>query len=361
MRRGGIVLFAVLAIGCSSASSESTSPASTTTAVSATTAVATTTTVPTTTTTAPPQPITIAFAGDINFEGAMASRLALDPATAIGPFTTILSGADLAVGNLETAITTGGTPEQKDFTFRAPPSAIDALRAGGFDTVSMANNHGRDYGPDGLSESLLVKDGQSDHFVIGIGHDEADAYSAFTATVKGQRVAVIGATQVIAAELIASWTAGPGHPGLASAKNVDALVAAVQQARANSDIVVVFLHWGVERNTCPSDGQKTLAAQLSAAGADIVIGGHAHRLQGAGMLGPTFVGYGLGNFDFTAVGAGAEKTGVVQVTMTGRHVDGYQFMPGTIRGSVAHPLSGDAAAAAVDDWNALRACTGLTP
>jgi poly-gamma-glutamate synthesis protein (capsule biosynthesis protein) len=358
MRRGGIVLFAALAIGCSSASSESTSPTSTTSGTS-TTAVATTTAVSTTTTAAPPQPITIAFAGDINFEGAMANRLAHDPATAIGPFTTILSTADLAVGNLETAIATGGAPENKDFTFRAPPSAIDALRAGGFDTVSMANNHGRDFGPDGLSESLVVKDRQSDHFIIGIGHDDADAYSAFTATVKGQRVAVIGATQVIDAELIASWTAGPGHPGLASAKNADALVAAVQQARANADIVVVFLHWGIERNTCPSDGQKTLAAQLSAAGADIVIGGHAHRLQGAGMLGQTFVGYGLGNFDFAAVGAGGEKTGVVQVTMTGRHVDSYQFMPGTIRGSVAHPLSGDAAAAAVDDWNALRACTGL--
>ena len=56
----------------------------------------------------------------------------------------------VAIGNLESAIATGGTPENKDFTFRAPPSSIDALRAGGFDAVSMANNHGRDYGPVGL-------------------------------------------------------------------------------------------------------------------------------------------------------------------------------------------------------------------
>jgi poly-gamma-glutamate synthesis protein (capsule biosynthesis protein) len=225
----------------------------------------------------------------------------------------------------------------------------------------MANNHGRDYGPVGLSESLAVKDAQRDHFIVGIGHDDADAYAAFTATVKGQRVAVIAATQVIDGELVASWTAGPGHPGLASAKDARALVAAVQRARANADIVVVFLHWGVERNTCPSDVQRTLAGQLADAGADIVVGGHAHRLQGAGMLGTTFVGYGLGNFDFAAVGADAEKTGVVQVTMTGRHVDGYQFVPGVIRGSVAQPLAGAAAAAAVGNWNALRPCTGLAP
>jgi poly-gamma-glutamate capsule biosynthesis protein CapA/YwtB (metallophosphatase superfamily) len=211
---------------------------------------------------------------------------------------------------------TAGTPENKDFTFRSPPSSVDALRAAGFDTVSMANNHGRDYGPDGLTESLAVKDGQSDQFIIGIGHDDVDAYRAFTATVKGQRVAVVAATQVIDGELIAFWTAAPVHPGLASAKKADALVAAVQHARANADIVVVFLHWGVERSTCPSALQQTLAGQLADAGADIVIGGHAHRLQGAGMHGTTFVGYGLGNFDF-------------------------------------------AAAAAVYEWDALRPCTGL--
>jgi len=289
----------------------------------------------------------------------MATRLAGDPATAIGPFSPILSAADLAVGNLESAIATGGTPENKEFTFRAPPEAVDALRAGGFDAVSMANNHGRDYGASGLTESLVVKDAQADHFIIGIGHDDVDAYTSFTTTVKGQRVAVIAATQVIDGELVASWTAAPGHPGLASAKNVEALIAAVQQARASADIVAVYLHWGIERNTCPSEAQTTLAGQLAQAGADIVIGGHAHRLQGAGLYGNTFVGYGLGNFDFAAVGSGAEKTGVVQVTMTGRHVDTYQFVPGVIRGSVAQPLSGDAAAAAIAEWNALRPCTGL--
>ena len=202
--------------------------------------------VTTTTTTPPPQPVTIAFAGDINFEGAMATRLAHDPQTAIGPFTDVLTAADLAVGNLETAVGTGGTPENKDFTFQAPPSAIDALRAGGFDVVSMANNHGRDFGPDGLVESLAVKDAQPDHFIIGIGHNDAEAYAPFTTTIHGQRIAVIGATQVLDEELITAWTATPTHPGLASAKRVDALVAAVQQARANADTVVVFLHWGIE-------------------------------------------------------------------------------------------------------------------
>ncbi len=316
---------------------------------------------PSTTTTARPQPVTIVFAGDMNFEGNMGARLAHDPATAIGPFTDILSQADIAIGNLETALGTGGTPENKQFTFEAPPVAVDALRAAGFDAVSMANNHGRDFGADGLEESLAIKAAQPDNFIIGIGHDDAEAYTPFTATVRGQRIAVIAATQVLDEELISAWTATPTHPGLASAKRVDALVAAVQRARASADTVIVFLHWGIERNECPSTSQQTLAQQLADAGADIVIGGHAHRLQGAGMLGSTFVGYGLGNFAFTAVGAGAERTGVIRVTVTGRHIDGYEFVPGVIKSTVPTPLTGDAAAEALDHWNGLRACTGLSP
>ena len=350
-RLGGIV--AALLVACSSGGSKAASDAGGEELSTTSSSI--------TTTTPPPQPVTIAFAGDINFEGAMGTRLTRDPETAVGPFTDVLSAADLVVGNLETAVGTGGTPENKDFTFEAPPSAIDALRAGGFDVVSMANNHGRDFGPDGLIESLAVKDAQPDHFIIGIGHNDAEAYAPFTTTVHGQRIAVIGATQVLDEELITAWTATPTHPGLASAKRVDALVAAVQQARANSDTVVVFLHWGIERNDCPSGVQQTLAQKLADAGADIIIGGHAHRLQGAGMLGTAFVGYGLGNFDFTAVGAGAEKTGVIQVTVTGRHIDKYEFSPGVVKGAVATPLTGDAAQAAIDYWNSLRPCTGLSP
>lgn len=321
----------------------------------------TTSTGGTTGTTAPAQPVTLVFAGDTNFEGNMAVRLANNPATAVGPFTDILSGADVAIGNLESSLGTGGTPENKQFTFQAPPPAVDALRAGGFDAVSMANNHGRDFGADGLQETLAIKAAQPDNFLIGIGQNETEAFSPFTTTVRGQRIAIIAATQVLDDELVTAWTATTTNPGLASAKRVDTLVAAVQQARGSADTVVVYLHWGIERNECPSDEQKSLAQQLVQAGADIVIGGHAHRLQGGGRLGNAFVGYGLGNFDFTAAGSGAERTGVIRITVTGRTIDSYEFVPGVIKSAVATPLTGDAAASALNFWTGLRPCTGLLP
>ena len=121
-------------------------------------------------------------------------------------------------------------------------------------------------------------------------------------------------------ELISAWTAGPGKPGLASAKDVPRLVHEVRAARTTSDTVVVFLHWGVELQQCPSPDQRTLAKQLVAAGADVVVGGHAHRVQGAGRMGNALVGYGLGNFVWYGTSELSTQTGVLLVTVDGRKV-----------------------------------------
>src|SRR4029450_6082886 len=106
-----------------------------------------------------------------------------------------------------------------------------------------------------------------------------------------------------------AWTATPTQPGLASARRIDRLVEAVSDARASVDTVVVFLHWGIERSTCPTGDQQSLAQTLVEAGADIVVGGHAHRLQGGGRLGNAVVHYGLGNFAFGTRTAGAARPG----------------------------------------------------
>lgn len=303
--------------------------------------------------------ITLAFAGDMNFEGVLRARLDADPATAVGPFSDVLRRADLAIGNLETAIAVGGVRADKQFAFRAPPRAIDALRAAGLDVVSMANNHGLDYGTEGLEESLAVARAEPDHFIVGIGGDDAEAFAPFTAVVRGQRVAVIGATQVLDDKLIQAWTATADHGGLASAKRVDRLVTAVQSARATSDTVVVFLHWGVEKETCPTASQQSLAKRLADAGADLIIGSHAHRLQGGGRLGEAVVHYGLGNFLFKENSAEGARTGVFEVTITGRRVDGYRWVPGRISGSVPRPLEGADADAERAYWEGLRGCSGL--
>ena len=89
----------------------------------------------------------------MHFAGRTLSLLA-DPATAFGPIARTLSAADLAMVNLETAVTRRGTPAPKQFHFRAPPSAVAAVRAAGVDVVSLANNHVLDYGQVGLADTL---------------------------------------------------------------------------------------------------------------------------------------------------------------------------------------------------------------
>ena len=165
---------------------------------------------------------------------------------------------------------------------------------------------------------------------------------------------------VIDADLISSWTATEDQGGIASAKRVDRLVEEVESVRATADTVIVYLHWGIETDTCPSDSQQELAQTLADAGADLVVGGHAHRVQGGGRLGTTFVGYGLGNFLFGAVSDESAKSGVLLVEVDGRDVLNYEWTPGRISDRVPIPLQGDEKDAAVDEWNELRDCTNLT-
>ncbi len=305
------------------------------------------------------EPVTIVFAGDIHYDGALAGRLARNPDTMLSAVQPLLSSADLAVVNLETAIGTGGDTATKAFNFRAPPSAFDALAASGVDVIGMANNHALDYGQAGLRETLAAI-AERHAPVIGVGVDEEAAYRPFTATVKGQRIAVIAATQIIDSNLIADWTAGPDHPGVASAKRVDRLVAAVAEARPNADIVAVFLHWGTETVTCPNAAQLALASKLVEAGADLVIGGHAHRVLGGGYLGHAFVEYGLGNFQFIASSPPGRESGLLRVTMRRHHVDRDEWLPVRIGAdSLPVPLSGAEATAALRRWLDRRPCTKL--
>jgi poly-gamma-glutamate capsule biosynthesis protein CapA/YwtB (metallophosphatase superfamily) len=307
----------------------------------------------------PPQAITIAFGGDTHFEGVLGSRLAADPDTALGPVASVLSSADLAMVNLETAITTRGTPEPKSFTFRAPPTAFQALRAAGVDVTTMANNHGMDFGLVGLQDSVAAI--KASRFpVVGIGLDDAQAYAPYYTTVKGVRVAFVGATQVLDDPLIPKWTAGPGKPGLASAKNVDRTVRAVREAREHADVVVVYLHYGTETVNCPTDSQQAIAKTLSDAGADILVGSHAHVLLGAGFLGHTYVDYGLGNFAFYSSGSGPNtQSGVLMVRVQPHKVLRAGWVPAHIEGGVPVPLQGGAAGAAQARWESLRGCTHL--
>jgi hypothetical protein len=304
---------------------------------------------------------TVAFAGDVHFMDVLAQRLQHDPATVFGVAAAQLRGADLTMVNLETAITTGGEQQNKLFTFRAPPTALTALRDAGVDVATMANNHGADYGVAGLHDTFRAV--ADSHFpVIGIGEDADAAFAPYRTVLAGTKVAIFAADQVQDETTLPLFSAGSHSPGVANAYE-SRLVTAVRAAVRAGDVVVVYLHWGVEYQTCPSGDQTGLAARLAAAGASAVVGTHAHVLQGAGWLpGGTYVAYGLGNYLWwRTFGNNQDDNGVLTLTFDGGHVVGDHFAPSHLATSgIPVPATGAQARRIDAEWDADRRCADLS-
>ncbi len=308
-----------------------------------------------------PGPFTIAFAGDVHFTGRVADRLAEDPATAFGVAAAELGSADLTMVNLETAITTSDAAANKSFTFKAPPAALTALKDAGIDVATMANNHGADYGQPGLTDTLAAIS-TSGFPVIGIGANAAQAYAPYRTTLNGTRIAIFAASQ-IRDETLQNWTAGANTPGIASAWSAE-LIHGVTAAKAAGDLVIVYLHWGVEYTTCPSADQRDLADQLANAGAIAVIGTHAHVLQGAGWRADgVFVAFGLSNYLWwRSFGNEQDDNGVLTVTFSGGEATASSFAPAHLDDTgVPVPATGATKERIDAEWERDRKCADLAP
>ena len=310
--------------------------------------------------------VTLAFAGDIHFEKRLASLLDRKDAT-LGPMSSALRNADVAVVNLESALTSGGARASKElehptrrYWFRSPPSALALLQRSGVDAVSLANNHGADYGAAGLRDSLRAAQ-KSAVGVIGVGLTAEQAFRPYQASVNGVEVAVLAADASPLESNASIWNVEKGGPGLAAARDDTRLLAAVRAANAHSDVVVVYLHWGAEGRGCPTAGQRELARNLANAGADVVVGTHAHVPLGAGMLDNTYVSYGLGNFLW--YNGGEPDTGVLRLRIVDGAVVRDEWVPGRIKPAGGRPrlLSGSTRRDEIQDWRGLRRCTDLAP
>lgn len=310
---------------------------------------------------AAPREVTLAVAGDVHFAERVATRLARDPATVFAEAAPVLAAADLTMVNLETAITTGGDRQDKAFTFRAPPSALVALRDAGIDVATMANNHGADFGLSGLHDTLAAI-AAAGFPVIGVGSNAAQAFAPYTTTLHGQRLAIIAADQVQDETTLRLFSAGPSSPGVANAR-APQLLDAVRAAKAAGYTVIVYLHWGTEYDPCPNPDQRGLADQLAAAGASAIVGTHAHVLQGAGWRSDgVYVAYGLGNYLWwRSYGNEQDDNGVLTLRLRDGRVLGAHFAAAHLddRG-VPVPATGTMKQRIDTEWSARRHCAGLS-
>jgi poly-gamma-glutamate synthesis protein (capsule biosynthesis protein) len=161
-------------------------------------------------------------------------------------------------------------------------------------------------------------------------------------------------------ELADQWKPTATRPGIAMAFDTARAVAAVRAARGVADLVIVFMHWGFEGSSCPSTEMKTFAATMATAGADIVLGTHAHTLLADGWQGRTYVHFGLGNFLWYGTSHSTDS-GVLRLTVRGRDVVRNEFLPATVSGSGQPVLvTGAAAQRTRDKLDSVQGCTGLS-
>ena len=280
---------------------------STTTSTTTTTAAPTTTSTSTTTTTTEPPPFrwNLMAGGDVLMDRTEPANV--DP---FAPITPNLGLATISLINVEMAISDRGSPVPgKTFTFRAPSSAADTIAEAGIDVVTLANNHARDYGPTAMLDTieLLTERGVT---VVGAGENDTEAFTPRVVRVDERiDVAFIGATLV----LPGGFAASANRAGVANGNERDRVIANVRVAKEKYDIVVVTLHWGTERATCPSKTHVDFAAQLLDAGATAVIGHHPHVLQPIEFEDGKVTVFSLGNFIWHPRTTITADTGVVEL------------------------------------------------
>ena len=236
--------------------------------------------------------VTLLFAGDIMLADGPGQTIAQggDP---LAPFAAILSGADYRIGNLEVPVASSGQLHAtKIVTFRAEPNTLTVLQ-GRFDAVSLANNHSGDYGHEAFVETMrhLANAGIA---YFGGGRNLAEAHRPLWIEKNGLKIAVLGYNEFKPR----AFEAGPTWPGVAWSED-DRVIADIRTAKAaGADLVIPFMHWGWEKETQPTERQRTFAHKLIDEGAALVVGGHPHVTQGAEIYKGKPIIYSLGNFVF---------------------------------------------------------------
>lgn len=258
----------------------------------------------------PAAPITLAFVGDVMLGRGVTHDLAGKWTMAFADVQGWLADADVAFANLESPLTTA--PQlAAGYDLRAPPQAVAALRAGGFDVVSLANNHALDAGQTGLEETL------------------AALHAAGIEAVLPQRELVRPHYRLLAFD------------DSIEPLDIQASAAAVEAAARQAEWVIVSVHWGGEYQAAPSARQQALAQAWARAGADIIIGHGPHVLQRIEWIDKTLVAYSLGNFLFDQLYPLDCRQGVIlRVTVRGQRIIRVEAVPTVIERGRVRPADG---------------------
>ncbi|MGO8757740.1 MAG: CapA family protein [Terracidiphilus sp.] len=220
----------------------------------------------------------------------------------------VFEGADFGFVNLETPVAPNHSRGTKPFLFDAPVELPQALKASGIKIVSFANNHVMDQGWAGFAESR-------DHLkeigllFAGTSDNAATAWQPVITEANGIRVGWLGMTRWLNGnrnpekpdQPQVNFYPYPGEANGAPGADEATVLNAIKAARAQCDLLVVSVHWGIEYATAPRPEDIDLAHKMLEAGASVIVGAHPHVLQPIETYRTqdgrdTVIFYSLGNF-----------------------------------------------------------------
>lgn len=247
-----------------------------------------------------------------------------------------LKGADIASINSEFCFSDRGSPMVgKQWTFRGQTKNVSIYNELGLDIVLLANNHIFDYGEEAFYDTLdTLTDAGIEY--VGAGKDIDEASAPVYYIVEGKKIAFVAATR--AEKYVLTPEADEQNPGVLRCYEPDAYIEVIKEAKQNADYVVALVHWGTEHSHELETVQPETAYQYIDAGADVIIGSHAHCLQGIEYYEGKPIVYNLGNFWFDGYDI---DTGLIELTLNDDDSVTLQFIPATQRGSQTTYVGGE--------------------
>jgi poly-gamma-glutamate capsule biosynthesis protein CapA/YwtB (metallophosphatase superfamily) len=245
---------------------------------------------------------TLTVVGDIMLGREVATQSG-GAAARLAPMTPHLRAADLTIGNLESTLSDAGSPRQGSDSFHAPAAVLRTLARAGVDALSLANNHTGDYGDRALLETVAAFEG---HRVesFGAGRDLRAASRPAVINRNGVRFGFLGFNAIGETPRATARTPGalsvrmPPRTGPLDRADLGHLLRGVRDLADRVDVVVVLPHWGTQYTHAPEPVQSLVGRRLVEAGADLVVGGHPHWVQGLERYDGAVVAHSLGNFVF---------------------------------------------------------------
>ena len=233
-----------------------------------------------------------------------------------------LKDADIFLLNNEFTISKRGKPlKNKAFTFRADPDCTKYLHDMGADIVSLANNHAYDYGSDAFADTLETLS-EADMPYIGAGKNIKEAAKPYYFIVNGRKYAFSAATK--AEKNIRTPEASKDSSGVMRTYDPTKYIKVIKNAEQQCDYNIVYVHWGAEGSHKIEKGLYDMGKKYIDAGADIVVGAHAHILQGIQFYKDVPIVYNLGNFIFNAQ---TIDTGILEINISKQGTASYKFVP----------------------------------